>query len=183
MLHYSKRSSFAEKVLFSRKKKRKKKRDLTTSTSHSFSNSKRCSLRFFSAAAAREAREAALRAASRFSSLLAAASRFAAVSMETAALRVQEAKSCSRVTRALLCGQTNSHGPHVRIALVYIFSFTYTFSWHMHAHIHGHTCLRHTRTHTRSNATVVTGFCSSFPWLNFPFPCFLYRLSIVYIYV
>ena len=59
-----------------KKKKEKKKRDLTTSTSHSFSHCKRCSLRFFSAAAAREAREAALRAASRFSSLLAAASRF-----------------------------------------------------------------------------------------------------------
>ena len=58
------------------KKRKRKKRDLTTSTSHSFSHCKRCSLRFFSAAAAREAREAALRAASRFSSLLAAASRF-----------------------------------------------------------------------------------------------------------
>ena len=42
----------------------------------------------------------------------------------------------------------------------------------MHAHIHGHTCLRHTRTHTRSNATVVTGFCSSFPLAEFPFPLF-----------
>ena len=74
MQHYSRRSSFAEKVLFSKKKKKKerKKRDLT-STSHSFSHCKRCSLRFFSAAAAREA---ALRAASRFSALLAAASRF-----------------------------------------------------------------------------------------------------------
>ena len=51
-------------------------------------------------------------------------------------------------------------------------AFTYTFSWHMHAHIHGHPCLRHTRTHTRSNATVVTGFCSSFPLAKFPFPLF-----------
>ena len=42
----------------------------------------------------------------------------------------------------------------------------------MHAHIHGHTCLRHTRTHTRSNATVVTGFCSSFPLAEFLFPLF-----------
>ena len=50
--------------------------------------------------------------------------------------------------------------------------FTYTFSWHMHAHIHSHTCLRHTRTHARSNATVVTGFCSSFPLAKFPFPLF-----------
>ena len=40
----------------------------------------------------------------------------------------------------------------------------------MHAHIHRHTCLRHTRTHTWSNATVVTGFfVPPFPWLNFPF--------------
>ena len=53
----------------------------------------------------------------------------------------------------------------------------------MHAHIHGHTCLRHTRTHTRSNATVVTGFCSSFPLAEFPFPLFsvpLVNISIVY---
>ena len=55
---------------------------------------------------------------------------------------------------------------------MHIFSFTYTFSWHMHAHIHGHTCLHHTRTHPRSNATVVTGFCSSFPLAEFPFPLF-----------
>ena len=31
-------------------------------------------------------------------------------------------------------------------------------------------CLSHARTHTRSNATVVTGFCSSFPLAEFPFP-------------
>ena len=55
---------------------------------------------------------------------------------------------------------------------MHIFSFTYTFSWHMHAHLHRHTCLRHARTHTRSNATVVTGFCSSFPLAEFPFPLF-----------
>ena len=50
------------------------------------------------------------------------------------------------------------------------------------SHIHGHTCLRHTRTHTRSNATVVTGFCSSFPLAEFPFPLFsvpLVNISIV----
>ena len=64
---------------------------------------------------------------------------------------------------------------HLTAVCMHIFSFTYTFSWHMHAHLHRHTCLSHARTHTRSNATVVTGFCSSFPlyWLNFPFPCFL----------
>ena len=45
MQHYSKRSSCAEKVLFS--KKRKRNWILTTSTSHSFSHCKRCSLRFF----------------------------------------------------------------------------------------------------------------------------------------
>ena len=49
----------------------------------------------------------------------------------------------------------------------------------MHAHIHGHTCLRHTRTHTRSNATVVTGFCSSFPLAEFPFPLFSVPLVIL----
>ena len=42
----------------------------------------------------------------------------------------------------------------------------------MHAHLHRHTCLSHARTHTRSNATVVTGFCSSFPLAEFPFPLF-----------
>ena len=41
-----------------------------------------------------------------------------------------------------------------------------------HAHLHRHTCLSHARTHTRSNATVVTGFCSSFPLAEFPFPLF-----------
>ena len=35
--------------------------------------------------------------------------------------------------------------------------------WHTHTHA---------RTHTRSNATVVTGFCSSFPLAEFPFPLF-----------
>ena len=55
---------------------------------------------------------------------------------------------------------------------MHIFSFTSTFSWHMHAHIHRHTCLSHARTYTRSNATVVTGFCSSFPLAEFPFPLF-----------
>ena len=103
MQHYSKRSSFAEKVLFSKKKKREKKekRDLTTSTSHSFSHCKRCSLRFF-LPLQREKREklpfGPLLASPRFSLQL---QDFAAVSLETAALRVQKAKSCSRVTRAL----------------------------------------------------------------------------------
>ena len=60
---------------------------------------------------------------------------------------------------------------HLTAVCMHIFSFTYTFSWHMHAHIHRHTCLSHARTHTRSNATVVTGFqCSSFPLAEFPFP-------------
>ena len=54
---------------------------------------------------------------------------------------------------------------HLTAVCMHIFSFTYTFSWHMHAHKHRHTCLSHARTHTRSNAAVVTGFCSSFsPW-------------------
>ena len=103
MQHYSKRSSFAEKVLFSKKKKKeeKKKRNLTTSTSHSFSHCKSCSLRFF-LLLQREKREkqpfGPLLASLRFSLQL---QDFAAVSMETAALRVQKAKSCSRVTRAL----------------------------------------------------------------------------------
>ena len=106
MQHYSKRSSFAEKVLFSKKKKRKKKNEtcqVTTSTSHSFSHCKRCSLRFF-LPLQREKREklpfGPLLASPRFSPQL---QDFAAVSMETAALRVQKAKSCSRVTRALVC--------------------------------------------------------------------------------
>ena len=96
MQHYSKRSSFAEKVLFPKKKEEeKKKRNLTTSTSHSLSHCKRCSLRFFS----REKLPfGPLLASPRFSLQL---QDFAAVFMETAALRVQKAKSCSRVTRAL----------------------------------------------------------------------------------
>ena len=61
---------------------------------------------------------------------------------------------------------------HLTAVCMHIFSFTYTFSWHMHAHLHRHTCLSHARTHTRSNATVVTGFCSSFPLAEFPFPLF-----------
>ena len=82
------------------KKKRKEKRDLTTSTSRSFSHCKRCSLGFF-LPLQREKREklpfGPLLASPRFSLQL---QDFAAVSMETAALRVQKAKSCSRVTRA-----------------------------------------------------------------------------------
>ena len=35
--------------------------------------------------------------------------------------------------------------------------FLIHFFWHLHAHIHCCTCIRHTRTHTRSNATVGTG--------------------------
>ena len=93
-------------------KKKKGKRNLTTSTSHSFSHSKRCSLRFFSAAAAWEARKASLRAASRFSALLAAASRFFCSNHgNCSASRTKlQAKSCSRVTRALatvICPVTN----------------------------------------------------------------------------
>ena len=61
---------------------------------------------------------------------------------------------------------------HLTAVCMHIFSFTYTFSWHMHAHLHRHTCLSHARTHTRSNPTVVTGFCSSFPLAEFPFPLF-----------
>ena len=102
MQHYSKRSSFAEKVFFSKKKKEKrKKRDLTTLTSHFFSHCMRCSLRFFLPLQLekREKRPfGPLLASPRFSLQL---QDFAAVSMETAALRVQKAKSCSRVTRAL----------------------------------------------------------------------------------
>ena len=110
MQHYSKRSSFAEKVIFSKKKKkkerkkeRKKKRDLTTSTSHSFSHCKRCSLRFSLPLQREKLPFGPLLASPRFSLQL---QDFAAVSMETAALRVQKAKSCSRVTRALGCAQT-----------------------------------------------------------------------------
>ena len=44
-----------------------------------------------------------------------------------------------------------------------LFSFTHTFFWHMHAHIHCRACLHHTCTHTRSNTSVLTGVCSSFP--------------------
>ena len=42
-------------------------------------------------------------------------------------------------------------------------SHTHTFFcfWHMHAHIHRRTCLRHTRTHTLSNAAVVRGHLRS----------------------
>ena len=61
---------------------------------------------------------------------------------------------------------------HLTAVCMHIFSFTYTFSWHMHAHLHRHTCLSHARTHTRSNATVVIGFCSSFSLAEFPFPLF-----------
>ena len=69
---------------------------------------------------------------------------------------------------------------HLTAVCMHIFSFTYTFSWHMHAHIHRHTCLSHVRTHTRSNATVVTGFCSSFPLAEFPFPLFSVICSPVF---
>ena len=71
MQHYSKRSSCAEKVLFSKKKKKKTKLDDLKITFLFTLQALQPAL--FSAAAAREA---ALRAASRFSTLLAAASRF-----------------------------------------------------------------------------------------------------------
>ena len=38
---------------------------------------------------------------------------------------------------------------------------------HMHAHIHRCTCISHTRTHTRSNATVGAGFFSSYSFAGF----------------
>ena len=69
-----------KKVLFSKKKKeRKKKRDLTSTSYLDLTfllTLQALQPALFSAAAAREAREAALRAASRLSALLAAASRF-----------------------------------------------------------------------------------------------------------
>ena len=54
------------------------------------------------------------------------------------------------------------------------------FFWHMHAHIHLCTCIRHTSTHTWSNATVDT-------WVFFPpIPllgshCSLYLSNTVYL--
>ena len=51
-------------------------------------------------------------------------------------------------------------------ACMHIFSFTYTFFRHLHAHVHCRTCLRHTCTHTLSNATVETGFFSLLPLLS-----------------
>ena len=68
---------------------------------------------------------------------------------------------------------------HLTAVCMHIFSFINTFFWHMHAHIHRRTCLRHTRTHTRSNAAVVTGFCSSFPLAEFPLELRVIRFSIV----
>ena len=67
----------------------------------------------------------------------------------------------------LRCDLTTHHpSPDSQLSQL---SFTYTLFWNMHAHIHRCMCLRPTRTHTQSNATVVTGFCSRlFPWLNFP---------------
>ena len=77
MQHYSKRSSLAEKVLFSKKKKKRKEKTKVDDLDLTFLLTLQAlQPALFSAAAAREAREAALRAASRFSSLLAAASRF-----------------------------------------------------------------------------------------------------------
>ena len=97
-------AALLEKVLICRegslfqKKKKKRKRELTTSTSHSFSHCKSCSLRFFLLLQREKLPFGPLLASLRFSLQL---QDFAAVSMETAALRVQKAKSCSRVTRAL----------------------------------------------------------------------------------
>ena len=67
-------------------------------------------------------------------------------------------------------------GPIVKIEirrciLLFLCTLVLMHSW-WHAHIHRHTCLSHARTHTRSSATVVTGFCSSFPLAEFPFPLF-----------
>ena len=58
MQHYSKRSSFAEKAVFPKKKeKKRKKRDLTTSTSHSFSHCNgAAACAFFCRCSARSAR-------------------------------------------------------------------------------------------------------------------------------
>ena len=65
------------KFSFQKKKKKKKKRNLTISTSHSFSGILQAlQPALFFCPAARAARKAALPAASRFSTLLAAASRF-----------------------------------------------------------------------------------------------------------
>ena len=120
MQHCSKRSSFAEKVTFPKKKKRKEKRDLTTSTWHSFSHWKRCSLRFSLPLQREKLPFGLLLASPRFSLQL---QDFAAVSMETAALHVQKAKSCSRVTRAL---ETESQVRHSVQQLSYLdFSFRY----------------------------------------------------------
>ena len=119
MQHYSKRSSLAEKVLFSKKKKKRKEKTKVDDLDLTFLLTLQAlQPALFSAAAAREAREAALRAASRFSLQL---QDFAAVSMETAALRVQKAKSYSRVTRAL-----SMHNLNPFIALFLSFFFTKT---------------------------------------------------------
>ena len=94
MKHYSKRSSFTEKSSLCQKKKKKKEKKKLDNLDLTFLLTLQAlQPALFSAAAAREA---ALQGC--FSPQL---QNFAAVSMETAALRVQKAKSCSRVTRAL----------------------------------------------------------------------------------
>ena len=100
MQHYSKRSSFAEKVLFSKKKKKEERKNETwRPRPHIPSHIASAAACAFFLLLQREKREklpfGPLLASPRFSLQL---QDFAAVSMETAALRVQKAKSCSRVT-------------------------------------------------------------------------------------
>ena len=101
-MRFSKRSSCAEKVLFSKKKKKKKENETGRPRPHIPSHIAsatacaficRCSVR-----RARSCPSGRFSFLPRFSLQL---QDFAAVSMETARLRVQKAKSCSRVTRAL----------------------------------------------------------------------------------
>ena len=66
-------------------------------------------------------------------------------------------------------------------ACMHIFSFTYTFFWHMHAHVHCRTCLRHTCTHTWSNATVETWFFPLLPLLS-PAICDIFFLMYSWSY-